>query len=171
MVNISQTQEEFVDRVVYIGRVTKVVKGGKNFSFNALCVVGDEKGRVGYGLGKALEVPAAIRKGIKKAKKNLIEVPIVNHTIPYEVWGHFGAARVMLKPAKPGTGVIAGATVRAVVESAGIKDIVTKCYGSTNPHNVVKATIDALKQLKYPEEIMEMRFGSAKEKEKKEGGE
>ncbi len=171
MVNISQTQEEFVDRVVYIGRVTKVVKGGKNFSFNALCVVGDEKGKVGYGLGKALEVPAAIRKGIKKAKKNLIEVPIVNHTIPYEVWGHFGASKVMLKPAKPGTGVIAGATVRAVVESAGIKDIVTKCYGSTNPHNVVKATIDALKQLKYPEEIMEMRFGGTKEKEKQEGGE
>ena len=169
MVNISQTQDEFVDRVVYIGRVTKVVKGGKNFSFNALCVVGDEKGRVGFGLGKALEVPAAIRKGIKKAKKNLFEVPIVNHTIPYEVWGQFGASRVMLKPAKPGTGVIAGATVRAVVESAGIKDIVTKCYGSTNPHNVVKATVEALKQLKYPEEIMEMRFGPAREKEKEEG--
>jgi len=169
--NIGQTQDEFVDRVVYIGRVTKVVKGGKNFSFNALCVVGDEKGKVGYGLGKALEVPAAIKKGIKKAKKNLIEVPIVNHTIPYEVWGHFGASTVMLKPAKPGTGVIAGATVRAVVESAGIKDIVTKCYGSTNPHNVVKATIDALKQLKYPEEIMEIRFGAAKEKENEEGGE
>ncbi len=168
MVNISQTQEEFVDRVVYIGRVTKVVKGGKNFSFNALCVVGDEKGKVGYGLGKALEVPAAIKKGIKKAKKNLIDVPIVNHTIPFEVWGHFGASRVMLKPAKPGTGVIAGATVRAVVESAGIKDIVTKCYGSTNPHNVVKATFDALKQLKYPEEILEMRFGAAKEKGKEE---
>lgn len=151
--------DEFKDRVVNIGRVTKVVKGGKNFSFNAVVVVGDEEGHVGYGLGKALEVPAAIRKGVQKAKKSLIDVTVINNTIPYEVWGVYGAARVMLRPAKPGTGVIAGATVRAVVESAGIKDIVTKCYGSTNPQNVVKATFDALTQLIQPERLMAMRFG------------
>lgn len=159
-----QNNDEFVDRVVNIGRVTKVVKGGKNFSFNAVVVVGDENGRVGYGLGKALEVPAAIRKGVQKAKKSLIDVTVINNTIPYEVWGVYGAARVMLRPAKPGTGVIAGATVRAVVESAGIKDIVTKCYGSTNPQNVVKATFDALSQLLQPERLMALRFGKVTEK-------
>jgi len=158
-----QNTDEFKDRVVNIGRVTKVVKGGKNFSFNAMVVVGDENGRVGYGLGKALEVPAAIRKGVQKAKKSLMDVTVINNTIPYEVWGVYGAARVMLRPAKPGTGVIAGATVRAVVESAGIKDIVTKCYGSTNPQNVVKATFDALSQLMQPEKLMAMRFGKVTE--------
>jgi small subunit ribosomal protein S5 len=158
-----QNTDEFKDRVVNIGRVTKVVKGGKNFSFNAVVVVGDENGRVGYGLGKALEVPAAIRKGVQKAKKSLMNVTVINNTIPYEVWGVYGAARVMLRPAKPGTGVIAGATVRAVVESAGIKDIVTKCYGSTNPQNVVKATFDALSQLMQPERLMAMRFGKVTE--------
>jgi len=159
-----QSTDEFKDRVVNIGRVTKVVKGGKNFSFNAVVVVGDEDGRVGYGLGKALEVPSAIRKGVQKAKKSLIDVTVINNTIPYEVWGVYGAARVMLRPAKPGTGVIAGATVRAVVESAGIKDIVTKCYGSTNPQNVVKATFDGLAQLVKPEKLMALRFGKVSEK-------
>jgi len=163
MMHHQNADQEFKDRVVHIGRVTKVVKGGKNFSFNALVVVGDEEGRVGYALGKALEVPAAIRKGVQKAKKNLITVPTQGHTIPFEVWGQFGAARVMLRPAKPGTGVIAGATVRAVVESAGIRDIVTKCYGSTNPHNVVKATFQALEQLENPERILERRFGRSRE--------
>lgn len=161
------TEQEFQDRVVNIGRVTKVVKGGKNFSFNALVVVGDEEGRVGFALGKALEVPSAIRKGVQKAKKNLKNVPIQGHTIPYEVWGEYGSARVMLRPAKPGTGVIAGATVRAIVESAGIRDIVTKCYGSTNPHNVVKATFQALEQLDMPERIMARRFGKAQEEVQK----
>ncbi len=161
------TEQEFQDRVVNIGRVTKVVKGGKNFSFNALVVVGDEDGRVGFALGKALEVPSAIRKGVQKAKKNLINVPIQGHTIPFESWGEYGSARVMLRPAKPGTGVIAGATVRAIVESAGIRDIVTKCYGSTNPHNVVKATFQALEQLEQPERIMARRFGKAQEEVQK----
>ncbi len=154
-----EEDKEFQDRVVHIGRVTKVVKGGKNFSFNALVVVGDEKGKVGFALGKALEVPAAIRKGVQKAKKEMVNVAFKGHSIPYEVWGRFGAAKVMLRPAKPGTGVIAGAAVRAIVETVGIKDIVTKCYGSTNPHNVVKATFNALAQLENPENILERRFG------------
>ena len=161
------TEQEFKDRVVHIGRVTKVVKGGKNFSFNALVVVGDEDGRVGYALGKALEVPAAIRKGVQKAKKGMEHVAIQGHTIPFEVWGEFGSSRVMLRPAKPGTGVIAGATVRAIVESAGIRDIVTKCYGSTNPHNVVKATFEALRMLEMPDRILERRFGKSQDEVQK----
>ncbi len=150
---------EFEDRVVHIGRVAKVVKGGRRFRFNALVVVGNKAGIVGYGLGKASEVPDAIRKAVEKAKKQLIKVPIVDTTIPFTVMGKFDASRVFLKPASKGSGVIAGSVVRAVVELAGIKDILTKCLGSRNPHNVVKATIDAFLKLQDPKEYMRRRKG------------
>jgi small subunit ribosomal protein S5 len=148
---------ELTDRVVHINRVAKVVKGGRRFSFSALVVVGDGKGHVGSGLGKANEVPEAIRKGIEHAKRNLINVPIMNKTIPYEVMGKFGAAKVLLKPASEGTGVIAGAAVRAIAESAGIENILTKSLGSSNPYNLIKATLQAIDQLKVPEEVIEKR--------------
>jgi small subunit ribosomal protein S5 len=148
---------ELTDRVVHINRVAKVVKGGRRFSFSALVVVGDGKGHVGSGLGKANEVPEAIRKGIEHAKRNLINVPIMNKTIPYEVMGKFGAAKVLLKPASEGTGVIAGASVRAIAESAGIENILTKSLGSSNPYNLIKATLQAIDQLKVPEEVIEKR--------------
>ena len=151
---------------MHINRVSKVVKGGRRFSFSALVVVGDGKGHVGSGLGKANEVPEAIRKGIEHAKRNLIYVPLMNNTIPYEVIGRFGAAKVLLKPASEGTGVIASAAIRAIAESAGIQNILTKALGSTNPHNLIKATFQAINQLKNPEEVSEKRREKAPENQK-----
>lgn len=148
---------EFRDQVVHINRVTKVVKGGKNFSFSALVVVGDGAGRVGHGTGKAREVPAAIRKGIELAKKNMITVPMAGSTIPHSVIGRFGAGLVVLKPASDGTGVIAGGAVRAVLEAAGIQNILTKSLGTANPANVVKATFAGLTSLMQPARILEIR--------------
>ncbi|MCX8094008.1 MAG: 30S ribosomal protein S5 [Candidatus Goldbacteria bacterium] len=148
------------ESIVSINRVAKVVKGGKRFKFSALAIVGDGHGHVGYGLGKAREVPDAIRKAANRARKNMIKIPIKNTTIPYEVIGDFGAARVLLKPASPGTGVIACGTVRAIVELAGIHDILTKIISrTTNPFNVVYATFKALEQLEEPEKILEFRKG------------
>jgi small subunit ribosomal protein S5 len=154
---LESEEQELADQVIYINRVTKVVKGGKNLRFSALVVVGDSKGKVGYGMGKAREVPQAIKKGIELAKKNLIRIPILNATIPHAIIGRFGASKVVMKPASVGTGVIAGGPVRAVMQLSGIQNILTKSLGSSNPANVVKATFDGLRNLKHPEEAFKLR--------------
>ena len=164
-----RSESGMIDKVVHINRVTKVVKGGKNFSFSALVVVGDGHGKVGFGSGKAKEVPAAIKKGIEIAKKNMIAISMSGTTIPHAAIGHYGAGRVLLKPAADGTGVIAGGPVRAILESAGIQNILTKSLGTANPHNVVKATFEALKQLRNENEYKALRGRNGEERS--EGGE
>jgi len=160
---LAKIGEELIEKIIMINRVTKVTKGGKKLRFSALVVVGDGKGKVGFGLGKAPEVPDAIRKAIEKAKKNIIDIPIIRGTIPHTIMTKFGSTKILLKPAKSGTGVIAGSTVRAIMDAAGITDIVTKCIGSSNPHNLVKATFRALSQLQSIDYVAKKRGKSIEE--------
>lgn len=166
MERMEQQKSDMIERVVHISRVAKVVKGGKRFSFSALVVVGDGNGRIGFSVGKAKEVPAAIKKATDRARRELTKVSVIDGTIPHEVLGRYGAGKVVLKPACAGTGVIAGGPVRAVVEACGIRNILTKCIGTNNPHNVVKATIDGLSQLISPEQKIRLRSGNVKEENK-----
>ncbi len=157
MAKRAMSDTDLKDQVVSIRRVTKVVKGGKNLSFSALVVVGDQKGRVGFGMGKAKEVPVAIRNGLERAKQNMVNIPMSGFSVPHAVLGRFGAGKVLIKPASEGTGVIAGGPVRAVMESVGIRDVVTKSLGSPNPYNVVRATFDGLTQLRSAEDVAKVR--------------